>query len=208
MNMAANYHNDLGRQLFAEIGMVEEMHVSQYECLADPTASWLAMWLMHEYTECYLYWSCAQDEPDADIKKIWQEHFDMEVAHLKHVAGLLEKYEKKKVKDICPNPLFPAPLLFGQNKDYIRSVIMEQVWLTSNREKLVDVRKLPKNADYFYYNNTVNGGSPYNVASHLVIGEAIKAFKGEDYRYQEKPHPIEDLDDRKKDNVKVGRWAN
>jgi len=206
MNMSANYHNDLGRQLFAEIGMVEEMHVSQYECLADPTCTWLEMWLVHEYTECYLYWSCMQDEPDPAIREIWKEHFEMEVAHLKHVAALLEKYEKRKVKDVCPNPIFPAPLLFGQNKDYIRSIIMEQVWLTSNREKLVDVRKLPKTADYFHYNNTVNGGSPYNVASHLIIGESIKAFKGQDYRYQEKPHPIEELDDRKKDNVKVGRW--
>ena len=29
------------------------------------------------------------------IKNIWKEHFEMEVAHLKRVAKLLEKYEKK-----------------------------------------------------------------------------------------------------------------
>lgn len=204
MNMAANYHNDIGRKLFAEIGMVEEMHVSQYECLADPTCTWLEMWLFHEYTECFLYWSCAQDETDAGIKEIWQEHFAMEVAHLKHAAALLEKHEQRKAKDIIPAPEFPAPLLFGQNKDYIRQIILEQVWLTSNREKLTDVRELPKDADYFFYNNTVNI-SPDNVASHLIIKESIKAFKGQDYRFQDKPHPIKELDDRKKDNVTVGK---
>ena len=204
MNMAANYHNDLGRKLFAEIGMVEEMHVSQYECLADPTCTWLEMWLFHEYTECFLYWSCMQDEPDAAIKEIWNEHFEMETAHLKHVAALLEKYEKRKAKEIIPAPEFPAPLLFGQNKDYIRKIIIEQVWLTSDREKLIDVRELPTAADFFYYNNAVNG-APENVASHLIIKESIKAFGGQDYRFQENPHPVSELDDRKKDNVRVGK---
>lgn len=217
MNMAANYHNDIGRKLFAEIGMVEEMHVSQYECLADPTCSWLEMWLFHEYTECYMYWSLMQDEPDAQAKQIWQQHFAMEVAHLKHVATILEKYERRKAKDIIPEPDFPEPLVFGQNKKYIRDIIADQVWLTSDREKLVDVRTIPKDADYFYYNNTVNG-TPNSVASHLIIKECIKVFSKKDnersdqgssrsegaYRYQEKPHPIEQLDDRKKDNVIVG----
>jgi rubrerythrin len=204
MNMAANYTNDLGRKLFSEIGMVEEMHVSQYECLADPTCSWLEMWLLHEYTECYLYWSCSQDEPDSAVKEIWQEHFKIEAAHLKHVATLLEKYEKKKAKDVIPAPDFPEPLVFGQNKDYIRSVILSQVWITSDREKYKDVRELPTNADFFYYNNAVNG-APENVASHLIIKQSIKEFKGTDYRYQESTHPIKELDDRKKDNVTVGK---
>jgi len=204
MNMAANYTNDLGRKLFAEIGMVEEMHVSQYECLADPTCSWLEMWLLHEYTECFLYWSCMQDESDSAIKEIWQEHFAMEVAHLKHVAALLEKHEKKKASDVIPEPAFPNPLVFGQNKDYVRSVILSQVWITSDRERYKDVREMPTTADFFYYNNAVNG-APENVASHLIIKHSIKAFNGIDYRSQEAPHPIKELDDRKKDNVTVGK---
>jgi rubrerythrin len=204
MNMAANYHNDIGRKLFAEIAMVEESHVTQYECLADPTCGWLEMWLFHEYTECYLYWSCVQDEPDAEIKKIWQEHFLMEVAHLKHVAALLEKYEKKRVRDIIPAPEFPAPLLFGQTRDYLRKIIEEQVWLTSAREGYVDARKVGPKSDFHFYNNTVNI-SPENVASHLVITQSIRALGGTDHRFQTKPHPIPELDDRKKDNVIVGR---
>ena len=36
MNIAQWYKNDLGRKLYAEIGMVEEEHVTQYESLKDP----------------------------------------------------------------------------------------------------------------------------------------------------------------------------
>jgi hypothetical protein len=120
------------------------------------------------------------------------------------VAELLKKYEKKAVKDVIPDPRFPMLLKFGENKEYIRNVIEKQVYLTSSRENYIDVRKLPKNADYFKYNGTVNV-EPAQVASHLVIKDAIKEFGGSDYRYQEKAHPIKDLDDRKKDNTEVGR---
>ena len=205
MNMAANYHNDIGRKLFAEIGMVEEMHVSQYECLADPTCTWLEKWLMHEYTECYLYYSCMMDETDKDIKLIWQEHFEMEVAHLKRVAELLEKYENKKIKDVIPKPEFPVLLKFGSNKDYIRKIIAEQVYLTSHREDYIDARNLPEDADFFKYQTALGNDDAKDVASHAIIEESIEAFKGKDYRYQDKTHPIKELDDRKIDNVDVGK---
>jgi len=206
MNIAQIYHTDLGRKLFSEIGMVEEMHVSQYESLKDPTCTWLENWLMHEYTECYLYYSMWQDETDPNIKEIWKHHFEMEVAHLKHVAMLLEKYEKKAVAKVIPMPDFPTLLKFGQNKEYLRRVLGETVWITSNREEYDDARNLPKNADFFRYNDAVNE-KPANVASHLVINEAMKAkgFNGQDYRYQESDHPIPELGDRKKDNVSVGK---
>ena len=43
--------------------MIEEQHVSQYESLQDPHATWLEMLLLHEYTECYLYYSCYSMKP-------------------------------------------------------------------------------------------------------------------------------------------------
>lgn len=204
MNQAANYHTDMGRKLFAEIGMVEEMHVTQYESLADPTCTWLEKWLMHEYTECYLYYSCMEDETDKAIREIWKEHFEMEVAHLKRVAELLKKHEKKAVSAVIPKPTFPPLLKFGSNKEYIRKILAETVYITSDREKYVDARKLPNSHTFFHYNDTVNI-KPDNVASHLVIQDAHAKFKGKDYRSQDKEHPISELDDRTKDNVKVGR---
>jgi len=198
MNIAQIYHNDTGRKLFSEIAMVEEMHVSQYESLKDPTCTWLENWLMHEYTECYLYYSMMQNETDAAIKAIWQSHFEMEVSHLKHVAALLKKYEKKDVSAVIPKPEFPKLLAFGEsNIEYVRKVIAEQMWITSDRENYVDARKLPKNADFFKYNDTVNGNVK-DVPSHAVI-----TFP--DYRYQTKAHPIPELEDRKRDNVDAGR---
>ena len=204
MNMAANYHNDLGRKLFAEIGMVEEMHVSQYECLKDPTCTWLENWLMHEYTECYLYYSMFEDETDKYIKGIYKEHFEMEVAHLKKVAELLKKYEKKDIKAVIPVLEFPNLLKFGQNKQYIRDVIKDTVYITSDRENYVDARNLKKDADFFIFNNTVNIKPDY-VASHIVIKESIQEFQGKDYRKQDSPHPIKELDDRTVDNTTAGK---
>ena len=65
MNVAPFYSkSDLGRRLYQEIGMIEEEHVSQYESLKDPNATWLEDLLMHEYTECYLYYSCMMTECD------------------------------------------------------------------------------------------------------------------------------------------------
>ncbi|MCL2229060.1 MAG: hypothetical protein FWC00_04510 [Firmicutes bacterium] len=205
MNVSSLYHNDIGRKLFAEIGMVEEMHVSQYETLKDPTCTWLENWLMHEYTECYLYYSCMESETDSGIKQIWKEHFEMEVSHLKLVADLLKKHEKKTVADVIPKPEFPKLLKFGpSNIEYVRKVIAEQVWLTSKREDYTDARELPKDADFFVYNAKVNGDYK-TTPSHQIIVESAKAFGGKDYRFQTKAHPIPELDDRAKDNINVGR---
>ena len=203
MNVAQLYKNNLGRKLFAEIAMVEEEHVTQYESLKDPKDTWLEMWVMHEYTECYLYYSMMLDESDEYIKNIWKEHFEMEVAHLKKAVECLEKYEGKTFIQVCPNGKFPKPLTLGQNKEYIRKVLEKTVCFTGNREGYCLVSKLPKNAEFFQYQNILNGDEK-NVASHVVIEKAILKL-GKDVRYQEGNHPIEELADRKKDNTKVGR---
>ena len=57
MNISQWYKNDLGRKLYAEIGLIEEQHVTQYESLKDPNCTWLEQWVLHEYTEAYLYYS-------------------------------------------------------------------------------------------------------------------------------------------------------
>lgn len=202
MNMAQMYKNHLGRKLFSEIAMVEEEHVSQYESLKDPTCTWLEQWLMHEYTECYLYYSVMQDETDAYIKNIWKEHFEMEVAHLKRVAKLLKKYEKKDVVDVMPIAEFPQLLKFGANKEYIRQVL-KTVGITSDKEKYVPAKDLPKDSRFFTHLKVTNGKDEC-VPSHLVIKEYIDKF-GKDYRYEDKPNPIKSLQNREKDNTTVGR---
>ena len=207
MNIAQWYKNDLGRKLYAEIAMIEEAHVSQYESLKDPTMSWLEQLVMHEYCECWLYYSAMQDESDVAIKKIWTEHFKMEVTHLKTAAKLLKKYENKTFESVCGNGEFPQLLKLGGNKEYIRKVLAGTVTLTAdNTQKhpdYKDVRKIPDDHRFFDYQKFMSG-KPEQNASHLVIERAIQRL-GKDYRYQDSEHPVKELRNRKKDNVTVAR---
>ena len=82
MNLGAFYPNDLGRRLYQEIGMVEEQHVTQYGALLDPACTWLENLLLHEYNECYLYWSCLETETHPVVTKIWEQNFEAELQHL------------------------------------------------------------------------------------------------------------------------------
>ena len=203
MNLATFYKNDYGRKLFSEIGMIEEEHVTQYESLKDPTCSWLENWVMHEYTEAYLYYSAFCDESDIAIKKIWGEHFEAECAHLKTAIDCLKKYENKEYKTVLPKPEFPKLLQFGANKEYVREVLERTVTLTSDKEKYVEVSKLPKSANFFKFQAKVNQNTE-EVPSHAVVVKSIDKL-GKDYRYQDKQHPIKELSNRKKDNTIVGR---
>lgn len=206
MNIAQWYKNALGRKLYAEIAMIEEAHVTQYESLKDPNLSWLEQWVMHEYCECWLYYSAMQDEKDAYIKKIWTEHFKMEVAHLKTSVKLLKKYENKTFESVCGNGEFPQLLKLGGNKDYIRKVLNDTILLTADNTKVIsnycDVKKIPDDHRYFNYQKYMSDSD--KSPSHLVIKKAIERL-GKDYRYQDSEHPVKELRNREKDNTSIAR---
>lgn len=204
MNIAQWYKNNLGRKLYAEIAMVEEEHVTQYESLKDPTCTWLEQWVMHEYCECYLYYSAMEDETDPYIKKIYEEHFYMEVAHLHKAAELLKKHEGTDYKKVIGGTgEFPPLLKLGSNKEYIRDVLARTVTLTGHREDYIDVYNLPNDADFFTYQRAVIP-EVSKVASHLVIEKTIEKT-GKDYRFEDKKNPVAELQNRKKDNTLLGR---
>lgn len=204
MNIAQWYKNNLGRKLYAEIAMVEEEHVTQYESLKDPTCTWLEQWVMHEYCECYLYYSAMEDETDPYIKKIYEEHFYMEVAHLHKAAELLKKHEGTDYKKVIGGTgEFPPLLKLGSNKEYIRDVLARTVTLTGHREDYIDVYNLPNDADFFTYQRAVIP-EVGKVASHLVIEKTIEKT-GKDYRFEDKKNPVAELQNRKKDNTLLGR---
>ena len=75
--------------------------------------------------------------------------------------------------------------------------------VTSVLEEYIDINKLPDDARYFKYNYHINGNDK-DVASHMVIEKYIKKF-GKDYRFETDLHPIKELQDRKVDNISVGR---
>ncbi|MBR4407958.1 MAG: hypothetical protein IKT27_06550 [Clostridia bacterium] len=202
MNMAQMYKNHIGRQLFAEIGMVEEEHVTQYESLKDPNCTWLEQWVMHEFTECYLYFSMMNDESDEYIREIWADHYEMECAHLKKAVEMLEKYEGKRAEDVLPSLAFPKLLKFGSNIDYVRKVLKTANY-TSKLEEYVNVCDLDANDRFFEYNYFLNNPKSHT-ASHGVINRTIDKL-GRDYRFQVDEHPLDCLRDRMIDNTTLGR---
>lgn len=206
MNVCGAYPNDFGRRLYQEIGMIEEQHVTQYGSLMDVNATWMECMVMHQYTECYLYWSCMETEPDMSMKMAWERMFEQEVAHLHASVRLIEKAEGKSFEDVVGKGDFPAPLNLCSNIDYVRGVLASSVQLTSTRENYADVASLKPDVDFFAYQSRVNRNTA-DVPSHAVIDAYIKR-NGMDYRWETQANPIPALRDRKKDNTEVGRAAD
>jgi len=204
MNVANLYDkSDLGRRLYQEIGMIEEEHVSQYESLKDTSATWLEDLLMHEYTECYLYYSCMMSECDEAVRRIWEQCFVQEVAHLHKAKELLEKYEKKDWMQVIPCGDFPQLLVLRPNIEYVREIIRTTAGNTQKKECVVPLMELGPDDAFYWYQNIVNRDVD-SVASHNAICRRIGA-KGCDYRYEVAPNPLRQLRDRKCDNTQLGR---
>lgn len=206
MNNSALYHNDIGRQLYQEIGLIEEQHVSQYGSLMDTKLTMLECLLMHEYTECYLYYSCFEDETDKDIKKIWEQHYEQEVSHLHNAARLLQKYEHKEWQQCIPDGNFPELLKLHENKEYIRGILKETVQNTSKLENYINIDEVPDNDVFYQFQQQLNDPVE-KVPTHKVIVDYIEK-NGIDYRFQEQEHPVEALRERITDNTSIGRTKN
>lgn len=203
MNIAGFYDSDIGRRLYQEIGLVEEEHVTQYGSLLDTNMTWLENLLCHEYTECYLYYSCFEYETDDNIKKIWEQHFIQEVSHLHKAAELLKKYEKKDWQQVIPEGEFPKLLKLESNIDYVREILSNTVNNTSDKEKYINVSSLLRNVDFFKFQNKINKDIE-SVPSHEVIKRYIKE-NGKDYRFETALNPVKELQNREEDNIVIGR---
>ena len=203
MNVTNFACSDISRKLYQEIALVEEEHVTQYESLMDPNATWLEMLLWHEYCECYLYWSCYKTETDPYVRSLWELYLAFEISHLHKAAELLQKYEGKEWCEVIKDPVFPKPLSLHENIDYVRKILETTVQYTSHREDYVRVRELPDDADFFRFQKTIQPTAQMT-PSHIVIENYIRR-KGTDYRYQVAPSPVPELRNRRQDNTCVGR---
>lgn len=206
MNVTNFACSDIGRKLYQEIALVEEEHVTHYESLMDPNATWFEMLLWHEYCECYLYWSCYMTETDPYVKNLWEENLMMEIAHLHKAADLLKKYEGKCWEEVIKDGEFPAPISLHENIDYVRKILNDTVQYTTVKDAYKRVKDLPENADFFRFQNIINPTTDI-VPSHNVIETFIRR-RGADYRYQVAPSPIPELRNRREDNTSVGRKPN
>ncbi len=203
MNVCNAYKSDRGRKLYQEIGMVEEQHVTQYGSLMDVKCTWLEGLLMHQYTECYLYWSCMETETDPRIRDFWAMLYEQEVAHLHAAKAMLTRIEGKDYQQVVGTGDFPAPLKLESNIDYVRKVLAGTVQMTEVRESYGNLADLKPDYDFFLYQNRINHDIA-RVASHAVVQDYIRQ-NGQDLRFEISPNPIEALRDRKHDNTEVGR---
>ncbi|HEX6999624.1 MAG TPA: hypothetical protein VF322_15905 [Gammaproteobacteria bacterium] len=190
MTIGNRYQEPIARATYQEIGQIEEQHVSHYESILDPASSWLENLVLHQWHECWMYWSMMQDETDPRVRAVYELHLNMEIEHLRVACDLMRMVEKRDPEAILPAQTFDNPLKFQPHKGYIRQVLENQVDLTSKHSDFVPVATLPEDDRYFRYQRRVNGDW---VPTEEVIKENT-AKSGEEYRSTtDGPHPVPGL---------------
>jgi rubrerythrin len=168
MNIGPTYPDPTGRQLYAEIASIEEQHVTQYESIIDATESWLEKWLLHEATEVYNYYSCVESESNKRIKAIWERFLDYELGHLRHVAELFERYERRDAAEVLTSSKLPAPIEYESHRDFVRETLRREVALTAVGTEFVPFDEAPANGPSERYREQLNSeGSP---SERVAIG--------------------------------------
>ncbi len=170
------YPDDLARKLYAEIAEIEEQHVTQYGLLGDPNESMLEKAAMLQLHEAYNYFSCAQTEQDPRIRSIWDNFARMEITHFNMCADLIQKYEKRDIRDIVQADVIDPLIVFEPNKDYVNRVVETQIELMPYNMEFVRLADLPDDWATFMYQRTVNesGVPSEDVVKTLGSGLAEK----------------------------------
>ncbi|MFG1952382.1 hypothetical protein [Micromonospora sp. NPDC048830] len=187
MNVGPQYMEPIARQLYQEISLIEQEHVTHYESLVDPGETWWERLLTHDYNECWLYYSFLEQETDPKVKAVWELHLQMELGHLQQAADLLRRHDGREPEEIVGNVGLPEPLSFEPNKEYLRHLLATQIDLTKLGEGYVR----EAHARFEWMQQQVHGGQ--QPPSEQVIEMHRERF-GEEYRIEtEGPHPVEGL---------------
>jgi len=160
MTVGPMFSDPVARQLYAEIASIEEQHVTQYESIIDPEETWLEKWLLHEATEVYNYFSCAESESNKHIKKVWERMVDYELGHLHFVAELLKKNEQRDPAEIIDGTL-PDPIHYESHRDFVQQTLKEEVALRATGTEFVPEDEIPDSSPSIEYRRKMNdSGSP------------------------------------------------
>jgi hypothetical protein len=187
MNVGPQYMEPIARQLYQEISLIEQQHVTHYESLVDPGESWWERLVTHEYTECWLYYSFMQQESDPRIKSIWELHLNMELAHLQQACDLLRRFEDREPEEVVGAKGLPEPLTFEPNKEYLRHLLATQIDLTTLGAGYVT----EAHERFEWMQEQLHGG--LTPPSEEVIELHRQQF-GDEYRLEtEGPHPVETM---------------
>jgi rubrerythrin len=130
MTVGPMFADPLARQLYAEIASIEEQHVTQYESIIDPEETWMEKWLLHEANEVYNYWSCVESERNPRVRAIWERFLEYELGHLRFVADLFEKVERRDAAEVLTDTL-PAPIEYTSHRDQIREILAAEVGMSA-----------------------------------------------------------------------------
>ena len=150
------FTDPVARQLYAEIGSIEEQHVTQYESIIDPTETWCEKWLLHEVNEIYNYYGCVQQETNPRIKAIWERMLDYEFGHLQVALAMFKQMEGRDPAEILPAKL-PDPIPFASQRDFVRDILSKEVDL---RAQGTQIGKQDSQASIDYRNGVNADGSP------------------------------------------------
>jgi len=197
MNLGNTFKEQVGRGLYQEIAQIEEQHVTQYGSLMDPNTPWIENALLHEYNECWLYWSFLEQEGDRQVKQIWETHLNMELSHLQAISEIARK-QGIEPEEVVPKA-FPKPLLFASQIDYVRDILATQVNFTAVETQIGPIDQLPENPRYRQVQEMVNA---HGVPSEDVIRDNMKK-NGVDYRLEiAGEHPVPELRQHKSSGKK------
>jgi hypothetical protein len=186
MNVGPQYMEPIARQLYQEISLIEQEHVTHYESLVDPGETWWERLLVHEYNECWLYYSFLQQEPDEKVKAIWELHLQMELAHLQQAVELLRRFDGREPEEIVGSSGLPEPMTFEPNKEYLRELLATTIDVTTLGSGYV--REAHERFEWMQQQLHGDEEPP----SERVIEMHREQF-GDEYRIEDEPHPVEAL---------------
>ncbi|MCW2504935.1 MAG: uncharacterized protein JWO79_3219 [Actinomycetia bacterium] len=186
MNVGPQYMEPIARQLYQEISLIEQQHVTHYESLVDPGETWFEQWVNHEYNECYLYYSFFEQETDPKVKAVWELHLNMELEHLQLACDAMRRHDGRDPAEVLA-PELPDPVRFEPNKQFLRHLIATQLDLTTLGAGYVR----EAHERFTQMQEALNGEQ--KPPSERVIDEHRELF-GTEYRIEtEGPHPVERL---------------
>ncbi|MDB4975314.1 MAG: hypothetical protein JWN48_3655 [Myxococcaceae bacterium] len=145
MNIGPLYPDPVGRQLYAEIASVEEQHVTMYESIIDAGETWLEKLLLLQATEVYTYYSCVESERNPRIKAIWERFLDYELGHVRFVADLFERHERRDAAEVLDSKI-PEAIDFVPHRDFVRETLRNEVNLTTLGETFIEREHEPSDS--------------------------------------------------------------
>jgi hypothetical protein len=158
MNIGPQFADPVARQLYAEIASIEEQHTTQYESIISPEETWIEKWLMHECMEIYNYYSCASQESNPRIKKIWERFCDYELGHL-HFAIDIARKAGLVVESLLPDKL-PDPVKFASQREFVRRTLEAEVGFSANGTEIVQSFANEGEQSRIYRETVNSAGSP------------------------------------------------